>query len=299
MPLDAGAQAVLDLLGAHPRLHTLPVPQAREFALQFARSLGPGEPVGNVVDSTIPLEGRELAIRAYTPVGAGPFPIYVYFHGGGWVIGDLDTEDAALRAMCNTAQCLVVSVNFRHAPEHKFPAAVDDAYEATRWIAAHGSALGGDTSRIAVGGTSAGGNLAAVVCQLAREANSPRILKQILITPVLDCSDSPSRRECAVGYGLERVTMDWFQDQYWRTPTDGLDPRASPLRATDLSGLPEALILTAEFDPLRDEGQTYAERLRAAGVPVAYRCLSRMIHLYLGPEALATVAAHLREAFAR
>ena len=299
MPLDPGAQAVLDFLGTQPRLHTLPVPQARESALQFARALGPGEPVGNVVDRTIALEGRELAIRAYTPVGAGPLPIYVYFHGGGWVIGDLDTEDAALRATCNAAQCLVVSVNYRHAPEHKFPAAVHDAYGATRWIAEHGSSLGGDTSRIAVGGTSAGGNLAAVVCQLARAASSPRIIKQILITPVLDCSDTPSRRECAVGYGLERVTMDWFQDQYWRTPADGLDPRASPSRAADLSGLPEALILTAEFDPLRDEGQAYAARLRAAGVSVTDRCLPGMIHLYLGPEAPAMVAAHLREAFAR
>jgi acetyl esterase len=299
MSLHPAAQAVLDQLAAAPPLHTLSVAQAREFARQLSKSAGPGEPVARVEDRDIRSRNCNVTARFYTPEGPGPFPIYVYFHGGGWVIGDLDTEDASCRAICNAVTCIVVSVNYRHAPEHKFPTAVHDAYEATSWIARHAAGFGGDASRLTIGGTSAGGNLAAVVALLARERQGPRINSQVLITPATDFAfDTASHRECATGYGLERSTMDWFLNHYLPDPQDRADVYASPLRAADLRGLPPALIITAQYDPLRDEGKAYADRLRAAGVTVTYRCCEGMIHLYLGQDAAAIVAAQLRERLA-
>ena len=298
MPLHPTAQALLDQLAAAPPLHTLTVAQARDFAVRLSASLGPREPVGRVEDREIRSDDCAVAVRLYTPEGPGPFPIYVYFHGGGWVIGNLDTEDASCRAICNSAKCIVASVNYRHAPEHKFPAAVNDAYNATCWIANHAATFNGDASRLAVGGSSAGGNLAAVVSLLAREHAAPGICYQVLVTPVTDSSfDTTSHREYATGYGLERATMQWFQSLYWQTPHDGEHEHASPLRARSLRGLPPALVITAEYDPLRDDGKAYADRLLAAGVNVTYRCYDGMVHLYLGPEALVAVAAQLRETF--
>ena len=299
MPLDPIAQTVLNQLQAAPPLHTMPVPQARAFVREFGKSLGPGELVARVEDKVIRTDNCDVTIRFYTPAGHGPFPIYVYFHGGGWVVGDLDTEDASCRAMCNAAKCIVASVNYRHAPEYKFPTAVHDAYEATRWIATHAASFDGDASQLAVGGTSAGGNLAAVVSLLARERQSPHIAYQVLITPVLDnAGESDSRREFATGYGLEAVTISWFSNHYFANPEDASHPHASPLRAADLRGLPPALVITAQYDPLRDEGKAYADRLQAAGVPVTYKCYAGMTHLYLGPDAPVLVAAHLRGVFA-
>lgn len=298
MTLDPAARAVLDQLARVPPLHTLSVEDARSFLVAFSRALGPGEPVARVEDRVVPVTAAGLPFRLYTPSGTGPFPVLVYFHGGGWTVGNLDTEDAACRVMCNAAKCIVASVNYRHAPEHKFPAAPNDAYEATLWLAKNAGNFGGDPSRLAVGGTSAGANLAAVVSLMARERKQPDICFQALITPVTDYAfEGASHRECAVGYGLERATMEWFWNHYLSTPGDGEHVYVSPLRALDLSGLPPALIVTAQYDPIRDEGHAYAERLQSAGVPVTYICCEGMIHLYLGPSALPTVASQLRAVF--
>lgn len=296
MSLDPLAQALLDQLAAAPPLHTLSVAQAREFARQLSKSAGPGEPVAHIEEKAIRSRGCDVTVRLYTPAGPGFWPILVYFHGGGWVIGDLDTEDATCRAICNAAKCIVASVNYRHAPEHQFPTPVHDAYEATCWIANHAADFNGDASRVSVGGTSAGGTLAAVVALLAREHGAPRIGYQVLITPLTDWAfDTDSHRECATGYGLERVTMQWFLNHYFSSPNDRTHVYASPLRAEDLSGLPPALVITAQYDPLRDDGKAYADRLQAAGVAVTYKCYDGMMHLYLGPDAPAMVAAKLRE----
>ena len=222
----------------------------------------------------------------------------VYFHMGGWTLGDLDTDDATCRAICNVANCIVASVNYRHAPEHKFPAAVDDAYAATCWLAAHAGDFNGDASRLAVGGASSGANLAAVVARRARDHAQPRIRYQVLMVPVTNYAfDTGSYRDCAQGYGLEKATGEWFWRNYLNRPEDGEHPDASPLRAKDLSNLPPALVMTAEYDPLRDEGAAYAQRLAAAGVPVTYKCYAGMIHLFLGPEFIADISRELGAAF--
>jgi len=191
--------------------------------------------------------------------------VFVNLHGGGWVIGDLETSDAACRDLCRAAGCVVVSVDYRLAPEHRFPAAVDDSYAATAWVAAHMGEIGGN-GRLAIGGESAGGNLATVVCQRARDAGGPAIDFQLLLYPVTDADlERPSYQANGSGYLLEKATMRWFWDHYCPNPLDRTDPGASPLRASNLAGLPPALIVTAEFDPLRDEGEAYAAAIQAAG----------------------------------
>jgi acetyl esterase len=242
-------------------------------------------------------------VRIYRPSsgpnGAGPLPVVVYFHGGGFVLGDLDAGDAHCRLFCAGAGCLVVSVNYRHAPEHPFPAAVEDAHAATAWVVENLTSLGCDPQRLAVAGASAGATLATVATHIASERGGPRIVHQLLLVPGTDMEhDYPSYRDNAEGYGLTRNTMHWFGQQYFRAPADRLHPYASPLRATTLEGLPPATILTAEFDPLRDEGAAYAAALRAAGVRVEYRCYAGFIHLRLGPEADVDMVRHLRGAFA-
>jgi acetyl esterase len=260
--------------------------------------MGPGEPVARVEDRLIPAGEGALPIRIYSPDAAGPLPILVYFHGGGWTVGDLDSDDHHCRQLCSAADCIVVSVDYRHAPEHKFPAAPQDAYAATLWIYRNADSLGGDPQRLAVGGVSAGGNLAAVVSLMARESNQVRIRCQCLIVPTLDVLyEGPSHRDLAVGFGLERATMDWFRSLYLARPEDADHIHVSPMREPDLRGLPPALIVTAQYDPIRDEGLAYAERLRAAGVPVTYSCREGMIHLHLGTDAFQFIAAQLRQAF--
>jgi len=206
-------------------------------------------------------------------------PALVFFHGGGWVIGDLETHDVVCRQVTAEAGVSVIAVDYRVAPEHKFPAAVDDAWAATRWIVAHAGELGIDAARIAVGGDSAGGNLAAVVALLARDAGAPRIGLQILTYPVTDLvSESQSYTDLADGYMLTRDSMRWFRAQYLAKEADAADWRVSPLRAPSLAGLPPALVITAGYDPLRDEGEAYARRLREAGVSVDAVCFGGMIH---------------------
>ena len=310
MPLDPQAQAFLEHLAATgaPPLHELSVEQARQVIVTLFETQGEPEPIRAVQDCTIPGAAGEMPARIYTPHGTGPFPVLVYFHGGGWVIGNLEAYDATCRALTNAAGCLVVAMEYRLAPEHKFPAAPEDCYAAAQWVAAHAGALGSDPRRIAVGGDSAGGNLAAVVAQMARDRGGPALCYQLLVYPVTDHRyDTPSYRDNAEGYLLTKDAMVWFWNHYLRSAADGSHPMASPLRAASLSGLPPALVLTAEFDPLRDEGEAYAARLREAGVAVTLRRYQGMIHGFFslgavldqGKQAIQDAGATLRAAFAK
>jgi acetyl esterase/lipase len=297
MPVHPLAQALLDDFSKLEPLETVSVQRGREQAFELARMLPPGEPVAAVNDRVVPGPAQGIPIRIYTPKGQGPFPIIVYFHGGGWVLGDLDTSDSVCRVLANAASSIVVSVNYRHAPEHKFPAAPEDAYAATLWISSNARSFNGDANRLAVSGTSAGGNLAAVTALMARDRGGPAIAFQLLIVPVTNYGfDTGSYRQNAETYGLTLGAMRWFWNHYLESEADGANVYASPLRATDLKGLPRAFVLTAEFDPLRDEGAAYAEKLRAAGVPVNCKCYAGMIHMLQGPDADADMARELRSA---
>jgi acetyl esterase len=213
--------------------------------------------------------------------------LLVYFHGGGWVLGGLDTHDSVCRELAHGAGAIVVSVDYRLAPEHKFPAAADDCYAAVVWAAAHATEIGADPTRIAIAGDSAGGNLTCVIALQARDKDGPRLCFQLPVYPVTNHSlDTPSYRENATGYLLETDSMAWFWGHYLATDADGEHPYASPLRAASLRGLPPALVITAEFDPLRDEGEAYAKRLETAGVPTQLRRFDGMIHGFFGMSAI-------------
>ncbi|NNE85522.1 MAG: alpha/beta hydrolase, partial [Alphaproteobacteria bacterium] len=226
-------------------------------------------PVGNIEDIRLPGPAGQMAVRLYRPPDAseGRLPILVYFHGGGHVIGSLDSHDEVARALCVNAGCLVASVDYRLAPEHKFPAAIDDAFAATQWLVANAATIGADENAVAVGGDSAGANIAAVVALMARDAGGPALVTQILVYPLADYAcDSASYKNYATGFGpLTEAGMLWFQDHYLRGPEDMADWRASPVKAADLSGLPPALVITAECDVLHDEGVAFADALAAAG----------------------------------
>ena len=267
---------------------------------------GDKEPVHAVEDRTIPGPAGEIPVRVYRPSAATGLPVLVYLHGGGWVICDLETHDPTCRAISNGADCVVVSVDYRLAPEHKFPAAADDAYAATAWVAQHAQELGADASRVAIGGDSAGGNLTAAVALMARERAGPPLAFQVLIYPVLDlASESASRKENGEGYFLTAAGMTWYEEQYLRDDADRKNVLASPLLAGDLAGLPPALVVTAEYDPLRDEGEAYGRRLTEAGVPATVSRYDGMFHGFLAfagaldgaTRAQAEVFAALRTAF--
>ena len=249
-----------------------------------------------------------ISLRIYTPEGRGPFPVFVYYHGGGWTIGDIPTHDGIAAAIANAGNCQVVSVGYRLAPEHKYPAAPEDCFAATLWVVGHIAEFGGDSRRIAVGGDSAGGNLAAVVCLMARDRHAFELVLQVLIYPATDHNfNRPSMRENADGYLLTRNDMVWFWSNYLARPEDAGQPYAAPMRAESLEGLPPARIITAEYDPLRDEGAAYAKRLRDAGVPVTLTCYDGMIHAFLAQtalfdkarDAIAEIGSALRQAFAK
>ncbi|MFX3658022.1 MAG: alpha/beta hydrolase [bacterium] len=267
MPLAPEYQAMLNELAAQPGPAIAELAPADARALyRLMRPANPDLAVARVEDRRIPGPAGEIPLRVYTPAGDGPFPVLVNFHGGGWVIGDLETADAVCRDIARTAGCVVVSVDYRLAPEHAFPAAVEDSFAATAWVADNVRMLNGN-GRLAVGGESAGGNLAAVVSRMARDRGGPQIDFQLLLYPVTDCDlERPSYQANGQGYLLELATMRWFWDQYCPDHAQRRSPDASPLRADDLSRLPPALVVTAEFDPLRDEGEAYAAALRDAGV---------------------------------
>ena len=255
-------------------------------------------------DLAIPGSGGEIPIRVYRPDVGTPAPVLVYYHGGGWVVGTLDSIDEVCRTIARRAGCIVVSVDYRLAPEHPFPAGVDDAYAALEWVAEHAPTFGGDPGSLCVAGTSAGGNLAAVTALRAREEGGSDLAHQLLLYPITDHAfDTDSYGENADGPLLTRADMEWFWDLYLRSPVDGHNPFASPLRASDLSGLPPATVVTAGFDPLRDEGAAYADRLAAAGVDVDHRHYPDMVHGFLSltdevaaaDEAMDEVAGALRE----
>lgn len=309
MPLDPQAQAFLDQVVAMnlPPLNTLSVEEARQATAALSEMHGAPEPVASVDNLVAAGPAGEIPLRVYTPEQEGPYPLLIYLHGGGWVIGDLETHDALCRTLTNSVGCMVASVDYRLAPEHKFPAAAEDAYAATAWVAAHAAEIGGDPQRVAVGGDSAGGNLAAVAALMARDRGGPALVHQLLVYPVTDSAcDTVSCRENAEGYFLTLDMMRWFWQHYLRSASDGENPYAAPLRARDLRGLPAALVITAEFDPLRDEGEAYAARLRAAGVRVQLKRYDGMIHGFFGMSALLDrardaiqdAAAALQDAFA-
>lgn len=271
--------AFMDAVGKPDLAQVTPADFRESFAFPPPEQ---AHPVARVKNKMITGPAGELPIRIYTPHGDGPFPVLVYFHGGGFVICDLDSHDDQCRKMCDAMRTVVVSVDYRLAPEAKFPAAPQDCFAATRWCAANQSMLQGN-GRLTIGGDSAGGCLAAAVSLMAKAEGGPTIDHQFLIYPVTNCAfDTPSYQEFSEGYFLERETMRWFWRHYLASEEDASNPLASPLLAPDLSGLPAATVITAGYDPLRDEGRAYADKLAAAGVPVSYHCFDDMVHGYLG-----------------
>lgn len=310
MPLDPQVLAMRARraeAGAAP-LYTLSLAQARAADLASIQdAAGDPEPVAEVVDREIAGPGGALPIRLYRPGPDRPAPALLYFFGGGWTLGTIDTADAICRSLTNTVGCTTISVGYRLAPEHKFPAAVDDCFTATCYVAEHAGELGVDPGRLAVGGDSAGGNLAAAVTLLARDRGGPALVHQLLVYPNTDYqADTASLRENTDPLLFNRTSVGWYWGHYLRTPADGGNPLASPLRASDHSGLPPATVLTAEYDPLRDEGEQYAAALAAAGVPVQLTRYPGMVHgffamsgvLDTATRAVAHAAARLRAAFA-
>ena len=284
--LDPDSAAVYKAFqeAGRPAYETLTPSEARAFYLQGRVVTNPEPPeLKSVSALTIPSPSGPIPARLYTPLklrqGAGLAPCLVFFHGGGWVIGDLDSHDVVCRKLAHEGELIVISVDYRLAPEHKFPAAVDDAITATAWVAANAKQLGIDASRLTVGGDSAGGNLAAVVALSARDGNGPTISGQLLIYPATDFAMThASHREPETSILLTHTVIKWFRDHYLNSPADGRDWRASPARAETLAGLPPAYLLTAGADPLRDEGNEYAERLKQAGVAVTYRTYPGQFH---------------------
>ena len=314
MPLDPQARTLLDQLAAagRPPVWQLTPEEGRQGWDALAHLFGPPETPTRLEDHTVPGPAGAIPVRLYRPgagtVGGAPLPVLVWFHGGGFVIGSVASYDNVCRALANRAECLVASVDYRLAPEHRFPAAIDDAYAATSWIAEHAAEWGGDPARVAVGGDSAGGCISCVVTQLARDRGGPPLAFQLLVYPGTDWDlDVPSIRALPTGYLLERDSLVWFRDRYLRSRDDETDPRASPLRAARLDGLPAAFVVTAEYDPIKDYGTRYVERLEAAGVPVEHRQYPGTIHAFVslagaldaGKAALEDCGDALRAAFAR
>lgn len=308
MQIDPQAKRFLEQMktqGGPPRSE-LTLEEIRANKVKLTPLAGVPEEVARVKERTVPVQGAEIKVRIYTPEGNGPFPVFVYFHGGGFVFGDLSTVDTPLRAVTNAAGCIVLSVDYRRAPEHKFPAAPEDCYAATKWAAENAASFNGDPARMAVGGDSAGGNLAAVVSLMSRDRGGPSLVYQILIYPCTNWSfDTRSHRDNEQGYMLERQNVEWSCGHYLRDHDDSLHPYAAPLLAGDLSELPPALVITAEFDPLRDEGEAYGAQLNEAGVQVDCTRYDGMIHSFFtlagiidkGKEAIDQVGRALQAAF--
>jgi acetyl esterase len=297
MPLDPLLKAFLDQMAAQPapKMWEMEPPAGREAMAALMQLVGPKDvPIGKVSNLAIPGPAGDIPARVYTPVAAGgePLPTLVFFHGGGFVIGSVETHDGLTRMLANDSACRVISVDYRMAPEHKFPAAVEDAFAAVAWIEKHAAELGVDANRLAVGGDSAGGNLAAVVAHMARDAGAPKLAFQLLLFPVTEIdADTVSRREFAEGYFLEGQTLEWFFDHYLGADADRSDPKASPLLSAKFSSLPPAYIMVAGFDPLHDEGVAYAEKLRDAGVSATLDDYPEMVHDFIYLQAVLPQAA--------
>ncbi|MBW8803783.1 MAG: alpha/beta hydrolase [Catenulisporales bacterium] len=283
MPLDPQIQAMRDrrITSAAPPLYTLTLAEARAADLASIQAeAGEPEPVYEVTDHHLPLGDRKVPIRVYRPSPEQrPLPALLYFFGGGWTLGSLETCDAVCRTLANTAGCLVISVGYRLAPEHKFPAAVEDCHEALRHIATHAADFGADPTRLAVGGDSAGGNLAAATTLLARTEPALPLSGQLLVYPNTDqLADDESLHTNDDPWLFNHRSVAWYLDHYLATDADAAHPLASPLRAPDLSGLPPALVITAEYDPLRDQGEAYARRLAESGIEVELTRYPGMVH---------------------
>jgi len=312
MPLDPLLKTLLDQMAAQPTppIHEMEPEMARAAMGAMMELVGPKDvPIGRVEHMTMPGEAGEIALRLYTPVAAGSkaLPALIFFHGGGFVIGDLDTHDGICRILASEACVKVIAVDYRLAPEHKFPAAVNDAIAAASWVETNAASLGVDANRLAVGGDSAGGGLAAVVAQAAAKTGSPHLAYQMLMFPVTQIGEeTASLRNFAEGYFLERAGLQWFYDHYLPEDADRNDPRISPLKAEDVSGLPPAYVMLAGFDPLHDEGRAYAQKFSAAGVPVTVADYPDMVHDFIfmhavlpqAQEALKAAAAALKQAVA-
>jgi acetyl esterase len=307
MPLDPQARQVLDQLAALglPPNHMVSPQQARENMRNRPRVDGPE--VAKVEDRSVSWRDAEVPVRIYTPAGTGPFPILIWCHGGGMVVGDLDTADPTARHLTVQAGCVTVSVDYRLAPETKFPGACDDCYAAAVWASDNAASIQGDASRMAVGGDSAGGNLAAVVAQMARDRANPDLAFQLLVYPMTSLDfETPSYVDNADGYLLTRDSMKWYWDQYLGASDDPNHPYAVPSRAGSFKNLPPALVITAEFDPLRDEGEAYAKSLEADGVPTTHSRYDGMIHGFFGMsgavdkagQAVSEAAAAMKKTFA-
>lgn len=289
-----------------PQLYTQSLAEARAADLASIQAAGGAvEQVHEVIDRTVPGPEGELPIRIYRPKGDGLLPTLVYYFGGGWTLGSIDTADGICRRLANAVPCQVITVGYRLAPEHKFPAAVHDCHEAVRWISANAEELRVDPERLAVGGDSAGGNLAAAVTLLAR-SGGPALIAQLLVYPNTRYgSDTPSMRSGDDPYLFNKTSVGWYWNHYLADPSDGLNPLASPLLADHFGDLPQALVITAEFDPLRDEGEFYAEKLFAAGVPTELSRYDGMVHGFFamsgvldgGKRAIAEASAFLSRVF--
>jgi acetyl esterase len=308
--LDPEIQPIVELMEAAPGppAHLVPIDQARAaHDRESAVMGGPGEEVADVRDVTVPGPGGPIPVRVFRPAGEGPLPLVAYAHGGGWAIGSLDGFGPVCRALANASGAVIASIDYRLAPEHPFPAGLDDVHAAVRWLAQNAPELGGDPQRLAVAGDSAGGNLATVTARRLRDEGGPPLRFQALVYPVCDSAlNTPSYRESSDGFGLSALGMKHYWDLYL-DGADGRSPDASPLQAEDLSGLPPAFVLTVRDDVLRDEGEAYARALEAAGVPVTLRRYDGAVHGFfrwlaksrLSREAVAEVGAALRSGLAQ
>jgi acetyl esterase len=286
MSLHPQAVALLEMFKARnlPPVEEQDLHEARNAFIESSKVLNKQEDIYKVEDRNINGYKNEIAIRIYTPNDSASLPALVYFHGGGWVIGNIESHDALCRTFANEAQCKVISVDYSLAPEAKFPVAVEDAYLSVKWVADNAKELGIDPNSIAVGGDSAGGNLAAVVCYLANQRKAPEIDYQVLFYPSTGFEPTDSYDKYGEGYYLTKATMKWFGDQYFNQPSETQSPLAAPMLIPDdeAAYLPPALIITAEYDPLCDGGEDYAKKLSAAGVNTTYLCYKGMIHGFVG-----------------
>ena len=309
MPLDPVAQKIVDTAkeSGLPPVFAIPVEEARaRMRASFVTTEAP-EPVGSVNDTFIPCEWGNMSIRIYTPVGEGTFPIFVFFHGGGWTLNSIETHDSVCRHITNLSECIVISVEYRLAPEFKYPAANDDAYAAVEWAINNASKINGDPKKIIVGGDSSGATQATVVCMMARDRGTLEIGYQVLVYPPTDYYDPGTKSYIENGYGypIGRDFMVWVWDNFLPKDVDLNDPYVCPLRARNFSNLPPAIVLTGEFDPLRDEGEEYARKLQNAGVDVELKRYDGMLHGYImqyrimhqGQDALERIAAGIKKRF--